>query len=303
MIKCDQLFPPPSADDSLSFSRAKELQGILLQHGADPCHPYSGSDPSEDILFSYGICGGSLQVYLVASQNSHTQTHNDGLQNLLPLYLSRCPNIYPERVDTETGYTRLLAVCSSTYDPYGNKATAVRSLIQKGANARARCEIFGNSALHLALLSARDKVIHRDGQHWGEDSEQLRDVLVCLLRHHAEVNVCNHAGFTPADCAIALKCVKSWNNAMQDCGFIEHLLDASNSTDLFCRELDKQFKFDKFWDDYHHFSSWRCHPDSCFLQARWFGGRWVEQCPWWDEYPEWLLYWKWDVKKIEWQEL
>ena len=226
------------------------------------------------------------------------------MQSLLPLYLSRSPNINLEMVEPETGYTRLLAVCSSTYDPYSNKVNAIRSLIQKGANARACCRTFGNSALHLALLSARDEVSYPEGT-WAGDSEQLRHVLVCLLRHHAKVDACNHAQITPADVAIGLKCVKSWNNAMQDCGYIQHIIDASSSTVIFSQDLSKQARFDSFWEDYNHFRDWECDPGSCILGARrrW-SGVWHEQCPWWDQYSsEWLPYWKWDIKKIKWKEL
>ncbi len=227
------------------------------------------------------------------------------MQGLLPLYLSKSPDLNLEMVEPETGYTRLLAVCSSTYDPYSNKVNAVNSLLQKGANARACCETLGNSALHLTLLSARDGVKYPGGRIWPNNSEQLRHLLVCLLRHHAEVDYCNYAQFTPADVAIGLKCVEAWNNAMQDCGFIEHIIDDSSSTDIFSRDLSKQARFDRFWEDYNHFREWRCYPDSCILgSGRWRSGVWREQCPWWDQYSsEWLPYWKWDIKKIEWEEL
>ena len=226
------------------------------------------------------------------------------MQGLLPLYLSSSPNINLEMVEPETGYTRLLAVCNSLYDPYSNKLNAIGSLTQKGANARACCETFGNSALHLALLSARQEVSYPEGI-WTGDSGQLRHVLVCLLRHHAEVDSCNHAQFTPADVAIGLKCVKSWNNAMQDCGFIEHIIDASSSTDIFSHDLSKQARFDKFWEDYNHFNDWSCPPGSCILRpGRWRSGVWHEECPWWDNYNcGWLLAMKWDIKKVEWGEL
>ena len=227
------------------------------------------------------------------------------MQGLLPLYLSRCPNINLEMIEPKTGYTRLLAVCSSIYDPYSNKVNAIRSLIQKGANARACCETFGNSALHLALLSARIEVGYPDGRTCAGNSEQLRHVLVCLLRHHAKVDACNQARFTPADVAIGLKCVKGWNNAMQDCGFIEHIIDASSSDDYFSQDLSKQARFDTFWEDYNHFSDWGCHPGSCILRhGRWWAGAWREQCPWWEEYNlGWLSFGKWDIKKAEWGEL
>ena len=225
------------------------------------------------------------------------------MQGLLPLYLSKSPNIDLEMVEPETGYTRLLAVCNSTYDPYNDKINAITLLTQKGANTRACCEAFGNSVLHLALLSARDEVVYPEGT-WAADSEKLRHALVCLLRYHAKVDACNDVGLTPADIAIGLKCVKSWNNAMQDCGLIEHMVDASSCTSLFSWDLSKQARFDRFWEDYHHFDRWRCDPGSCSPHSgRWFAGRWREQCPWWDEYnSNWLLFWKWDIKKVEWEE-
>ena len=168
---------------------------------------------------------------------------------------------------------------------------------------RACCETLGNSALHLALLSTRDEVCHSDGT-WKGDSEQLRYVLVSLLRGHAQIDKCNRAGFTPADLAIGLNCVNSWNNAMEDCGLLDHMVDVSSDVGLFDQDLSQQSRFDYFWEDYNHFDRWECQPDSCTGRERWLSGTGHEKCGWWEEYnTQWLPYWTWDIRKSKWGEL
>lgn len=130
------------------------------------------------------------------------------------------------------GYTRLQWACSSTYDPRGFKVRAIRSLIYRGVNVRACCEAFGNSTLHLALLSARDEV-WVNNEKWKCNSQDLRLILRDLVACHADITRRNHAGLTPSDVAIGLKCAKSWNNAMRDCGLSSYIIDASCSIDGF----------------------------------------------------------------------
>lgn len=220
------------------------------------------------------------------------------MQSLLPPYLSKSSSIDLERVNFQTGYTPLLSVCNSTYDPYGNKVSAIKLLIENGASTRVCCNTFGNSTLHLALLSARNEVRHDDGKLWRGDSEQLRQVLVWLLRDHAEVGGQNNAGLSPADVAIGLKCVKTWNDAMRVCGYSGQVVDVPYSVDLFSQDIYKQHRVDKWWEDYHHFSDWGCRPNTCTRQA---GGSRRKRCPWWEENQVELL--KWDDLFTKWEEL
>lgn len=120
--------------------------------------------------------------------------------------------------------------------------SAIKLLIENGASTRACCNVFGNSTLHLALLSARNEVYHDDGKLWRGDSEQLRQVLVLLLRGHAEVGGRNNAGLSPSDVAIGLKCVKTWNDAMRDYGYSRQVVDVSYSVDLFKQDIYKQYR-------------------------------------------------------------
>lgn len=219
------------------------------------------------------------------------------LMELLPLYLSACPSIDLNRVCDVIGYTPLLRVCSSTYDPFGYKVNVVKLLVHGGANARSYCKPFGNSTLHLALLSAREEVSVGD-RTWKADSSQLRHIMANLLRAHAEIGVMNHAGLTPSDVAIGLNCTKSWNNAIPDCGFTSLVIDVSRQTSIFNADLEKQLRFHKWWEDYNHW------PDSCTGKSRWSRGRAEESCPWWEEYQwNWLPWGQWDIRYSEWEEL
>lgn len=146
---------------------------------------------------------------------------------------------------------------------------------------------------------------HLDGALWRGESEQLRQILVLLLRGHAEVSVQNRVGFSPSDVAIGLKCVKSWNAAMRQCGYFEQVLDVSYSDNLYRHDPDKQYRLEKLWEDYNHFSSWRCQPHFCCTgRGRLWGSQWIEQCPWWEEYEaEWRDGREWHIKFPTWEEL
>ncbi|KAI4157836.1 MAG: hypothetical protein LQ342_007980 [Letrouitia transgressa] len=210
-----------------------------------------------------------------------------------------------ERVASNSEYTPLLHVCQSLYDPYGNKLDAVRLLIEKGANTRAVCRTFAYSSLHLILLSTRDEVYHLDGELWKGNSEDLREALVLLVRGEADIGAQNKWALTPSDLAIGLKCVPSWNDAMYECGFPEHAVDDSFDANPFGQDLVKQAVFEKFWEDYNHFSRWDCKPNSCFrgCYRQWRGSR-EDQCPWWDDYEfNWLPHWKWNLMYDDWEEL
>lgn len=141
------------------------------------------------------------------------------------------PSLDLERVNSARGYTPLLSACNATYDPYGYKVNGIRLLIEHGAGARACCKTFGNSALHLALLSARDEVSW-DGKTWKGDNLKLRQVLTLLMRAGADIDVRNNAGLSPSDLAVGLRCVESWNNGLEDCGFFEHVIGPSHSDKL-----------------------------------------------------------------------
>jgi len=171
------------------------------------------------------------------------------------------------------------------------------SLVYCGADARPRCEALGNSTLHLALLSARDEVCVGNSELWTGNSRDLQLILTILLNDHAEISMQNHAGFTPSDVAIGLKCTKSWNNAMQVCGLTEHVIDASYSNNGFGQDLLKRFRFNKWREDYNHLTRWLCRPDSCNSTEQ-------SSCGWWVDYTtQWLPFWRWDAKFSTWEEL
>ncbi|KAL8731893.1 MAG: hypothetical protein Q9181_004154 [Wetmoreana brouardii] len=273
IFQCEKFFPPRANEDVSTFSKMVQLLTLLLDNGADTFRPCIGANLDEDIPFITIVCGGPLQA-------------------LVPLYLSKRPVRDFERFDMKTGYTPLLAVCNSTFDPYGHKLEAIQSFVDKGVDTRICCKNLKNSPLHLALLSARDEVNHVDGKLWKGDSEQLQSVLVTLLRGNAEINLCNYIGLTPSDLALGLNCVESWNKALQGCGFHEHMVDETAVLDPFGQDLLKQGSFDKLWEDYHHFTWFgkRCHvetsrPESGHLsayaiqkrQARWMTG---SRCCW-----------------------
>lgn len=173
-------------------------------------------------------------------------------QNLLPFYLSRLPSINLETKCELRGYTRLLYACSSLYDLRGAKAAAIRLLVYRKANVRVRCEAFGNSTIHLALLSARDEVGITGSETWKDNSRDFQLILRDLLRAQADITVRNHAGFTASDVAVGLRCEKGWNDAMRDCGLTSHVIDVSRSVDQ---------KFGQLWENCNHFDCGCASPE------------------------------------------
>jgi hypothetical protein len=110
---------------------------------------------------------------------------------------------------------------------------------------------------------------------------------------HADIRQPNAAGLTPSDIAKGLKCTKSWNDALRDCGLDSDILHVFSNVRPFDEDLDKESIFHRWWEDYNHFHDWGCWPDSC-----------SGTCPWWEEYDrQWLPWCQWDVKYPEWEEL
>lgn len=183
------------------------------------------------------------------------------------------PDLDLEKPGT-AGYTRLLFACSAHFDPEGHKVDAIKWLVYRGANARSRCEPFSNSTLHLVLLSARRELIVVET--WKGDSKQLRAILAILIRAGADIHAPNLVGLTPSDIAKGLKCTESWNDALRDCGLNSDIIEGFQDTNIFDGDLEKQFIFERWSDDYEHFTSWECWPDSC-----------SGTCPWWTEHQPW----------------
>ena len=168
-------------------------------------------------------------------------------------------------------YTRLLWACSSLYDPRGFKVSAIRSLITRGANVCACCEAFGNSTLHLALLSTRDEVMV-NGETWRGNSRDLQLMLRHLIVSRVDITWRNHAGLTPSDVAIGLKFTKSWNNAMQDCGLTSHMIDGSCGINAFRQDFSKQQRFEMWWEDCNHLKAGGAGLTLVLSKARALGG-------------------------------
>src|SRR2546423_996596 len=91
------------------------------------------------------------------------------------------------------GYTPFLAACGSTFDPYGHKLAAMRLLLAHGADAKAKCENFGNTALHLVLMASQDNV-HLGRTVLRATERSLQAALELVLQAGADFQAPNEVG-------------------------------------------------------------------------------------------------------------
>ena len=140
---------------------------------------------------------------------------------------------------------------------------AIQSLIGRGANVNARCQAFGNSALHLLLANLALDYVRSDTY-----VNRVIDLIVIFLKAGANINATNAAGFRAE--AVARQSPHARNAWDKAC--MSYLQQKRSYLKSERQSVESRGAINRWLFAYQHFSVRGCWPGACETPTR---------CFWW----------------------